>query len=300
MTKSHYPNGFANGVSVRNLPILNTYSGNVVWVDSGPGLNGNGNEATPYSSIENALNGNVLTASNGDIIMVKAGHAETVSAAAGIDVDIAGVTIIGLGNGSNRPTITFDTAATADIDIDAANVTIENIVFSANFADIAAAIDVNAVNFTLRGCHFQATAADMNFKICVQDGATTTSNGITVEGCTSLMLDAADTHFINLAGTGDGHMISGNVLHGNWGTMCIGGAGVVTRCAILNNYIFNIATDADTCISMAATATGICANNRCTGGHASQGIIPGDLGSVENYYVQSTADLSGVIEPAVA
>lgn len=300
MTMSSFPNGFNNGVSVRGMPILSAYSGNILWVDSGPGVSGDGTFTRPFSTIEEAFNSNKITASNGDIVMVKAGHAETVSAAAGIDMDIAGVTVVGLGNGSNRPTITFDTAATADIDIDAANITIENIVFSANFADIAAAIDVNAVNFTLRGCHFQATAVDMNFKICVQDGATTTSNGITVEGCTSLMLDAADTHFINMAGTGDGHMIRDNVLSGNWGTMCIGGAGLVTRCSILNNYIFNIASDADACINMGATATGICANNRCAGGHATDGIVPGDLGSVENYYVLSTAALSGVIEPAIA
>jgi len=297
---SNYPHGFSGGVVIRGMPVLNTYSGNVIWVDSGSALAGDGTFIRPFTTIQAAFNSAKLTANNGDIIMVQAGHAETVSAAAGIDMDVAGVSVVGLGNGSNRPTITFDTADTADIDIDAANITIENIIFSANFADIAAAIDVNAINFTLRKCHFQATATNMNFLVCVQDGATTTSNGITIEGCTSLMLDASDTHFVNLAGTGDGHVIRDNLLHGNWGTMCIGGAGIVTRCSVLNNYIFNIATDADACINMGATATGICANNRCTGGHASQGIAPGDLGALENYYEQSTSDLSGVIEPAVA
>ena len=289
---------FPNGISSFGLPVVPVTGGNVFWVDSGSGLTAEGSYTRPFASIENAINSGKLTANNGDAIMVKPGHAEAISAAAGIDIDVAGVSIIGLGSGSIRPTITFDTATTTDIDIDAANVTIENIVFSANFADIAAAIDVNADNFTLRGCHFQATATNMNFKICVQDAAATASDVITIEGCTSLMLDAADTHFINMAGTGDGHMIRDNVLFGDWGTMCIGGAGVVTRCSILNNYIYNKASDADACISMAATATGICANNRCAGLHASQGIIPGDLGSLENYYEQASSDTSGVLEPA--
>lgn len=298
MPTSNFPNGFNNGVVIRGLPVLNAHGGDVKWVDSGSAVTGNGTHAKPYATIANALD--AVTANNGDIIMVKPGHAETVSAAAGIAFDVAGVSVIGLGNGTDRPTITFDTADTADIDIDAANVTIENFIFSANFADIAAAIDVNATNFTLRGCHFQATATDMNFLVCVQDAAAVASNNMTIESCTSLMLDASDTHFVNFAGTGDGHVVRDNVLHGNWGTMCIGGAGVVTRASILSNYIFNIATDADVCISMAATATGICAGNLCAGGHASQGIIPGDLGSLQNFYEQSTSDLSGVVEPAVA
>ena len=298
MTMSHFQHGFNGGVSVRGMPVLNAYAGNVYWVDSGSGLNGDGTFTRPYSSIEIAINSGKLTANNGDIVMVKPGHAETVSAAGGLDIDVAGISIIGTGSGSTRPTITLDTADTADIDIDAANVTIENIIISANFADIATAFDVNAVNFTLRGCHFQATAVDMNFLVCVQDGATTTSSGITIEDCTAMLLDATDTHFVNMAGTGDGHMIRNNVLFGAWDTMAIGGAGVVTRCSILNNHVYNIAAGADLCISMAATATGICSDNRCAGGHATQGIIPGDLGALENYYEQATSDASGVLEPS--
>lgn len=274
-------------------------TGNKWYVDSGASSSGNGKSPdTPFTTI--AAANTAASADNDDWVIVMPGHAETISAAADIALTKAGLTLLGIGNGSNRPTITFDTADTADLDIDAANITIENFIFSANFADIAAAIDVNADDFTLRKCHFQATATDMNFLICVQDAAAAASDRITIDSCTSSMLDASDTHFVNLAGTGDGHIIKDNILHGNWGTMCIGGAGVVTNCSVLHNYIFNIAVDADTCISMAATATGICADNRCTGGHASQGIVPGDLGALENYYEQSTSDLSGVIEPAIA
>jgi hypothetical protein len=276
-------------------------TGSRFFVHSGTGTDGAGygrNPEAPFATIDYAVA--LCTANKNDIIYVMPGHAETVSAAADIALDVAGISVIGLGNGLNRPTITFDTADTADVDIDAANVTIENVIFSANFADVATAIDVNATDFTLKRCHFQATATDMNFLVCVQDAAAAASDRISIIECTSFMLDAADTHFINMAGTGDGHIVRDNILHGNWGTMCIGGAGIVTRCTILRNAIFNIATDADCCISMAATATGICAFNACTGGHASQGIIPGDLGAIENYYEQSTSDLSGVIEPATA
>jgi len=276
-------------------------TGSRFFVHSGTGTDGAGygrNPETPFATIDYAIA--FCTADKNDIIYVMPGHAEAISAALEFVCDIAGVSIIGLGSGTNRPTVTFDTADTTDIDIDAANVTIENIIFSANFADIATAFDVNAKDFTLKRCHFQATATDMNFLVCVQDGGTTTSDRISIIECTSSMLDASDTHFINMAGTGDGHIVRDNILHGNWGTMCIGGAGLVTNCTILRNVIFNIATDADVCISMGATATGIAAFNACAGGHASQGVVPGDLGSIENYYEQSTSDLSGVLEPANA
>jgi len=100
----------------------------------------------------------LTTADNDDVIYLLPGHAETVSAAAGLVIDVAGITIVGVGNGSLQPTITLDTIISADIDIDAANVVIENVNFVANFADITAAIDVNADDFTLRGCRFTAAA----------------------------------------------------------------------------------------------------------------------------------------------
>lgn len=275
-------------------------TGTIYYVDSGTGSDsaGAGSRAAPFATIDYAVG--KCTANDGDIIIVFPGHAETVSAAAGLALDVAGITIVGLGSGANQPTVTLDTIISADIDVDAANITVENIHFRANFADITAAIDVNADDFTLRGCRFSEVAADMNCKIWIQDAAATASDRITVEGCTAKCLDAANTHFINFAGTGDGHIVRNNLLMGDWGTMCVGGAGVVTYCTIAHNLIFNAATDADVCISMAATATGICAYNACTGGHASQGIIPGDLGAIENYYEQHTSDLSGVIEPAIA
>ena len=38
MPYSNYPNGFANGLLVRNLPVLSSYAGNVYWVDSGASI----------------------------------------------------------------------------------------------------------------------------------------------------------------------------------------------------------------------------------------------------------------------
>jgi len=81
----------------------------------------------PFATIDFAI-GKCL-ANNGDIIIVKAGHTESITTAGAITCDVAGVSIIGSGTGADRPTITFaSTDNSASIVISAASVTIENIV----------------------------------------------------------------------------------------------------------------------------------------------------------------------------
>ncbi len=48
------------------------------------------------------------TASRGDVILVAPGHTESLKTAAAIAQDVAGVSVIGLGVGNNRPVFTFD------------------------------------------------------------------------------------------------------------------------------------------------------------------------------------------------
>jgi hypothetical protein len=128
-------------------------TGNVLFVDSGHALasdNNLGDSAEqPLATIEGAFNHNTLTANNGDVVMVMPGHAETVSAAGGIDMDVAGVTVWGFGIGSDRPTITFDTAVGADVDIDAANIWIHNILFSGGIDALTGPVDINAADCKL-------------------------------------------------------------------------------------------------------------------------------------------------------
>lgn len=272
--------------------------GTAWYVSSVNGDNGRSGKsvATSLADLDTALG--LATADQDDVIYLLPGHAETVSVAAGMVFDVAGITVVGVGAGSLQPTITLDTADTADIDIDAANVTIENVKFSANFADIVAAIDVNADDFTMRSCKFMETAADMNALIWIQDALVTASDRITIENCYVLAKDAANTHFINFAGTGDGHAIKGNILIGDWGTMCIGGAGIVTNVIITDNYISNAASDNDSCINLAATTTGLVMRNLACGGAAqANGITATACAIAENYYGVVSEDLSAILEP---
>jgi hypothetical protein len=277
------------------------HPGNVWFVDSGNTTHGadavgyGRNPDRPFLTIDYAVG--QCTASNGDVIYVLPGHAETVSAAAGLALDVIGISVIGVGNGTLQPTITFDTDANSDMDVDAASITVENIHFVANFADIAAMIDVNATDFTLRNCRFSQAAANMNALICVQDAAAAASDRITIEGCTAIMYDASNTHFVNFAGTGTGHIVRNNILMGDWGTMCIGGAGLTTYTTIIDNVIYNAAADNDSCINSAATS-GICMRNLIGGGAAqANGVTAAGLALAENYYGVAAEDLSAILEP---
>jgi hypothetical protein len=188
---SNYPNGFPFGVTIRGMPINVTNPGQVFWVNNSTvlpvgGIAGsNGNKGTyqqPFSTIDYAIG--QCTANRGDIIMVMPGHAETVDAATDIVMDVAGISIIGLGAGSKRPTLTFSVAATANIPITAANMTVKNILFVANFADVASVFTATGTNtptdFTVEDCEFRDTSSILNFLTVVTGNATAGSmNGFT-------------------------------------------------------------------------------------------------------------------------
>ena len=274
-------------------------TGNRWYVDSGSGTDSAGygqSPDSPTATIDYAVG--LCTANNGDIIYVMPGHAETVSAAAGLALDVAGITVIGIGKGADQPTVTLDTIVTADVDVDAAGITVENLHFVAGFADIAAAIDVNADDCTLRRCRFTGDNAGLNAKIWIQDAAATASDRITVEKCYCEDRDASNTHFVNFAGTGNGHRIIDNILHVDCGTITIGGAGVITNCLIRGNIINNAANTVDSCINLAATATGSVVGNLCAGAAVqANGVTATACLIAENYYGVLAEDLSAILDP---
>lgn len=275
--------------------------GNHFWVDSGKTTAGKDDVAygaspdAPFLTIEFAVG--QCTASNGDIIHVMPGHAEVVATAGALDLDVVGISIIGMGDGAAQPTISF-THADADIDIDAANVLVENVHLIAGIDDVKVCFDVNADDFTVRGCRFTGAAVDENFLVCIQDAAAGGSDRITVENCHAILTDAANTHFVNFGGTGIGHIIRGNMLLGDWQTMCIGGAGVVTFCVVIDNLVSNIDSTNDGIIDFANTATGICARNMgCANAAQANGITATTMTQAENYYGVLDEDASAILDP---
>ena len=215
MPISNYPNGFASGVAIRGMPILNSYGGNIYWVDSGAGSNSNdGTHNRPFSTLDYAVG---RCSDGADIIMVKAKHVETVTAAGGLDLDVAGITIVGMGNGSNRPQINFTTAVGADMDVDAANITISNFLFTGGIDALTGPIDVNAADFSMLDCETRdVTGQATDFIVADANADRLMIDGWTHRGAAAAGAETA----LQLIG-GDNAMIRNFWIDGNFGTACI-------------------------------------------------------------------------------
>lgn len=189
MPISNYPNGFAQGVAIRGIPLLNMHGGNVFWVDSGAGADtGKGTHNQPFETWDYAVGR--CTADNGDIIILKAGHVETVTAAAGLALDVAGITTFFLGAGENQAYVTFTTVVGADMDVDAASITLVNPKFIAGIDALTGPIDVNATDFNILSGEYH-DAAGIETTDCVV--ATAGAARLQIDGWKFFKSDEAGT-----------------------------------------------------------------------------------------------------------
>ena len=186
MPLSNFPSGFADGLAVRGMPLLQMQPGEVFWVNNSTVLrpnqragsnNNKGTFLAPFATIAGALTH--CLAGRGDIIFVGPGHAETIDSATVLALNVAGVAVVGLGAGSSRPTFTFSTAATANIPVTAANMSIQNCRFIANFADVASVFTATGTStptdFAVENCSFQDTSSILNFVAIFTGNATANS-----------------------------------------------------------------------------------------------------------------------------
>lgn len=212
------------------------------------------------------------TADRGDVVLVAPGHTETVSSASAITLDISGVTIIGLGEGTLKPTFTLDTAATATFGVSANDITIENIVFSANYADIVKVFDVStAKNFTIKNCDFKATATNMNFLSIVDTNTTNNAaDGLTVQGCSWIEPDTATLSFFDVDADVDQLTFEGNYLNLGVNTSDLPAVAIVatgkdlSNARVVGNEVIRL-NDANPLLITADTTTantGIVADNK--------------------------------------
>jgi hypothetical protein len=95
---------------------------------------------------------------------------------------VAGVAVIGLGNGNKRPKFTLDTANTATIAVSADNISFYNCQFFANFLSIAACFTLSTAKwFTVQNCFFADTSGVLDFlNIVKSTGAANTIDGLTL------------------------------------------------------------------------------------------------------------------------
>ena len=201
---SNYPNGFANGVTIRGVPLLQTHPGEVFWVNNSSVLAKNGvggsdsNDGSyrrPFATIDYAIG--KCTASRGDIIAVMPGHEEDIAAAAGITLDVAGVAIVGLGPASLRPKITFSDTASTFV-VSAANCSLSNLWFDAQVAECVTGISATAAadGFSMENCLSTENANDGTHNFVDVITFATGANDLSWINCTFIGNDTNNDAFI--------------------------------------------------------------------------------------------------------
>ena len=157
------------------------------------------------------------TASRGDTIIVAPGHVETVIEAAGLALDKSGITLIGLGQGADRPQINFTTATTADMDVDAASITMSNFLFTGGVDELASPLDINAADFAMIDCEVRDVTGQMAIAMATDANADRMK---LVRPVFRLAAAAGATEAIRIIGGDDIEIVSPKI-YGNFSTGAI-------------------------------------------------------------------------------
>ena len=289
MPISNYPNGFTQGVAIRGIPLLNLHGGNVFWVDSNNGADtGKGTHNQPFGTWDYAIGR--CTENHGDLIVIKANHAETVTSS--IACDVAGVATIMLGTGKSRPAFTCN-AAIDMVTVTAANVAIYGLYcLASTLTGVTARINVAAANCTVSGCLFLCGVYDLE-TITVADAG----DDLFVQNCEwRITADGPDAGIEIEANGVDGlqvkncHFNGGSDTNG-WDAGGINSGVTHTNCLIKDNtFLFGPA------IIFSSTAKGLIQGNAMGEGTLGSMLDPGSCMCVANYETDAI-DESGSLFP---
>jgi hypothetical protein len=295
-------------LAVNGVPVLGggngipTTTGSVFFVHSGTGNNGfaGTSSSNPFATIDFAIG--KCTADKGDIILVMPGHAETISTAAGIAADVAGISIIGLGNGSNRPTLSFG-ATDATFAISAANVLVRNIRVTASVDEVVKLFHVTAARVTLEAVDYFETTSAQAIQFLLTTNA---ADFLVIRGCYHFQVNvsASAQVWIQLVGI-DGGIIEDNTfrltLANNAGSFTINGSTACLGTVVRRNTITQLGgTTQVSAILFVDSSTGVHVHDNrvvCGSTALAGGVDVGNAGYANENYVLNTADKSGIIDP---
>jgi hypothetical protein len=271
------------------------------WI-AGADVPSAGSYGNPFATIDYAIG--KCTASQGDVIYVLPGHTETIAAAGGITCDVAGISIIGLGNGNLRPTVTWSETASSWL-ITAANVTIKNIRTTLGKDEVVSMFAVSAAGCTLDAIDFEeygakgATGQAIQFLLTTAD-----ADNLTLQNCRHRQWTAAaaDQVWIELVGCTNTRILNNSfyiTAKAATGSYWLYGSTATIESEVVGNIVVWLGATIVSPISFASTSSGVIAYNLLgmTGAAVLSTIIVGDaMYTFENYVTDSYAT-SGTIVP---
>lgn len=293
------PNGLTSfGVPlIGSGPSIPVTTGMYFFVDSGnPKLN-LGTINQPFATIDGAIN--KCVAGRGDVIIVGPGHSESIVSATSLVPDIAGVQIVGLGVGNNRPQLTFDNTA-ARILFSADNVKMSNIIFMCSLAAVVSAVTVTGENVEILDCEWNLDATGVEF---LQMLDLDTADYAKIIGCKFVAENIAGCNTGIRIDASPGAEIKNCTLRGDYTTAAISGnagtAATSDDIEISGCVVENLDTTAGLTIDVHDDTTGIISDNRHFTLFATApetAFDPGDCLCCENYVVNAVNE-SGTIVP---
>lgn len=177
LTKVTLPNGALYNATQSILGADSLFTtGTVFYVSSVTGSNDNNGTdvSTPKATIAGAIS--ACTANKGDVIICLPGHTEAVTSTS-LTLSKAGVSIVGIGTGSAKPTLTFG-ATSSTINVQAANCTLQNFRLTAGIGDVVTAFLHATAAQNTRYIDIEFTqSSTFNFINCYTLGAANISDG---------------------------------------------------------------------------------------------------------------------------
>ncbi|HUS92160.1 MAG TPA: hypothetical protein VM695_09945 [Phycisphaerae bacterium] len=234
----------------------------------------------------------------GDRVVCLPGHAETINAVTLLALDVAGVTVEGLGEGSLRPTLTFSTSTAAILTVSAANVTLKNFILANNIDSQVIMVDVNADDFTIEDCEFpEASAKQPLVFIDVNGGGANAADRCKIRRCKiTAVASGVCNAAIEIGAVQDGVEIVDNVIQGDFDDAGIHSASILTNLVVKDNIVSNLQTGQHA-IELSGAATGFLVDNRLYGDTLGTILDPGSMKCLGNLEVDAI-DQAGVGTPA--
>ncbi len=319
MALTNFPNGITSfgvpSIGSGQLPVTN---GNYYFVCNASTANGSdGNDGTsvdaPLATLAAAISKCSTDAKGDDVITILPGHAETISSNTALTFNVAGMTIVGLGTGSLRPTFTLDTANTCRIPVSAANIKISGCIFVGNFLSIATCfLLTTAPGFWVDSCAFRDTSAVLGFLSIITttvsvncDGLQFTNNEVqsdatTTPGPAIVVLNTLDRLIIY------NNAVTHSTISNNVSALLSHAALVVTHLSMGYNKVYSVNTDTATggllLTTTATTGSGMIYNNYAAALDTAAAIllpaIAVQYGCFNNFYAHRGNSTSGYLLPA--
>lgn len=249
------------------------------------------------------------TANTGNKIYMAPWHAESEATAATalFTMSKAGIDLIGLRQGNQRPTFTV-TAADSYLTVTAGNCRVSNIKIVSGVADMTVGMIVGASadGFQIDNCIFTDGAIDKELVIGLQiaaacDGCKILDNEFWCNTASAGTGGCASA--IQLVGESVATIISGNITHGDYSLAVLDGeTATATLLTICDNDFSNVDITAGECISLDSSTTGFVVRNTLNGAATTNGIAScfkaGGIYTALNYST-GVVDKSGLLtEPA--